>query len=363
MDPRSTEPVGRVLSPRAFELASSRRNTWNRESSSAESISIASVNSLSIPKRTRRSPEVNEDTFVCFSRNAVTLVGVFDGHSSNSLSVWLKTHIEEVFTEVSSTFPTDPDQYGSLSCDLPKIWELFPSAPAAAERLASLEKLVFPNTLTLCLALTLAIAEERAICDPTVDTATAGACATLVAIDRSAGSVQAAFLGDSAFAVYIPGTDSSWKLRYRSSDHRLPHRTDEAARVLAAGGRIFRNRAIGMEWSSLAVTRSLGDTLWKAGDFWVRDASVGKSGKKSLDPELVDFSRARGCIGVSSDPELVCLDDLPNTFTLVVASDGFWDTANIGSSPLFESTSSLVSVAPPDDVTLIVLEIQPSQRQ
>ena len=361
MDLQNAESVGRVLSPRAFELASSRRNTWNRESNESDVVKVASYNCLSIPKRTRRSPEENEDTYVCFSRNAVTIVGVFDGHSSNSLSVWLKLHVEEVFAEVSSTFPTDPDQYGSLSCDLPKIWELFPSAPAAAERLSSLEKLIFPNTLTLCLALTLAIAEERAICDATVDTATAGSCVTLVAIDRSAGSVQAAFLGDSAFAVY---TTDDVTLRYRSSEHRLPHRKDEAARVLAAGGRIFRNRAIGMEWSSLAVTRSLGDTLWKAGDFWVRDASVGKSGKRSLDPELVDFSRSRGCIGVSSDPELVCLDDLPRTFSLVVASDGFWDTTN-GSvkSPLFESARALVSVAPPDDVTLIVLEIQPSQRQ
>jgi serine/threonine protein phosphatase PrpC len=160
-----------------------------------------------------------------------------------------------------------------------------------------------------------------------------------------------------------------------------------------------------MAFSSLAVTRSVGDSLWRANDDWKRDKTRDGEGQLAMDEALSDFSRTKGCVGITSEPEWYscCLqggssggeqvvhwavstnapsevlsipkifrptDDL--RFYLVVGSDGFWESSAVSSisnriddngqstpsaNELIEVAAAAIGTTPHDDTTVVVAEL------
>jgi serine/threonine protein phosphatase PrpC len=294
--------------------------------------------SYSVAKRGRGATE-NEDSWVKFELGGYHVLAVFDGHVNSSLSKFLAENIREILTFVANlTIDASSIEQFKLKFKLMDnaiITEFLSSLPNS------------DSSMELILKSALQLAEEIAVSLPNVDTATAGACASLAAVHSQSNTLYGAFCGDSTIAVL----SEDYQILFRSSEHRVSNRPDEIERVIREGGNILRNKSIGMEWSNLSVTRALGDTVWKSGDLWKRDITSNKRGQKVLDSELVEFSRARGCVGVSSEPECF-LFKFTTACYIAVGSDGFWDTFIPGNP--FECP-----INPRDDATLVAIHVVP----
>lgn len=344
---------------------------------------------------------INEDAYIFESRSMrdgsrVTLVGVFDGHVNEQLSHWLSENYSSVFFSVLGILK---QAFGLPNC-LTYVKKLFPTSESFAVRSQRLSHLSCPDCVTLSLCVSFAICDEKAMALGTVDTANSGSCASIVAVTDT--GVFMATLGDSSAAL-IATCEGQSRTLFKTSDHRTITRPDEVDRIVSSGGKVHKGRSIGMAFSSISVTRSLGDTIWRANDDWKRDKTKEPNSKTPvIDQDLLEFSRMKGCVGVCSDPEWyscqfitddasemtrICLkSNSPDRvfqkeeeiatnncrFFLVVGSDGFWETS--GLSSLLECLTSpdgsradsrkLVDVAreeigptPHDDSTVVVAQL------
>ena len=353
---------------------------------------------------TQRKPNrrINEDAYIFESRSLrdgsrVTLVGVFDGHVNEQLSHWLSENYSCVFFSVLVVLK---QAFGLPNC-LTYVKKLFPSSESFAVRSQRLSHLSCPDYVTLSLCVSFAICDEKAMALGTVDTANSGSCASIVAVTDT--GVFMATLGDSSAAL-IATCEGQSRTLFKTSDHRTITRPDEVDRIVSSGGKVHKGRSIGMAFSSISVTRSLGDTIWRANDDWKRDKTREPNSKTPvIDQDLLEFSRMKGCVGVCSDPEWyschIISDDASETsriclksnspdrvfrkeeeiatkncrFFLVVGSDGFWETS--GLSSLLEcltsvdgsraDSSKLIAVAkeaigptPHDDSTVVVAQLR-----
>jgi serine/threonine protein phosphatase PrpC len=319
-------------------------------SDSIPALDCSLFEAFSIAKTARRLPSENEDALVHFSVENFQILAVIDGHGGNKLARFLKERISSIAAEIRDTVVKaatrnslssgtdgaavpapiiEADHESAAAADradveassaemVDKISELFSDPRTLSERWSEISG--FSDATAFYLWLILTVAEERAIAEASVDTATSGGCVSLVLIDLCRAKATAMWLGDAGVAV----VKSDATTKFRSSDHRVGSSLDERRRVETCGGKIFRNRAVGVEWSNLGVTRAMGDSLWKCGNLWTRDASCGKSGKRILDEDLVLFSRARGCTGISGVPEVAVIPLEPDD-VVIVGSDGFWE--------------------------------------
>lgn len=356
--------------------------------------------------QTKGGRQINEDSFMAESRELasgarISLLGVFDGHGNEQLSHWLARHFGDVFFKVFTIFQ---QSYGLPNC-VDYVRKLFPSDESFRARSKRLTALNCPEVVTLSLCATFAVCEEQAMSLVHVDTAHGGSCATVVAI--TAAGFFVAQVGDCAVALLStqPSEDSSLVLK--TSEHRPSCRPDEIARVEAQGGSVYKGNAVGMAFSSLNVTRSLGDLIWRANEDWKRDNTRDRlSNQKAIDESLTQFSKDKGCVGLTSDPEWYscCCHggssggeevvhwaistnaprefmSLSNKrlwkgehvgFILIAGSDGFWETAAFaavkrklesGGAPvsaqdLVTLSSGIVGKAPHDDSTVVMIELQ-----
>ena len=338
------------------------------------------VESFSIPKGSRRSPLENEDTYATFRLHQTLFATVFDGHGGSSVSRWLRQNVSKTFLDITSSLSQD-----ELSTNMDATSVEF-YAPAGLKQLfpagvlrRELSELVFPDTLTFALTLTLVLLHERLLAIEGVDSVTQGACASIIAVDLRRGFMHAAYCGDTGVGVFNRGPPPV--LRFRSSDHH-PSRPDENERVLKEGGRVFRGRAVGVEFSSLGVTRAIGDSIWQVGDGWLRDRSKAKNGDFLIDNDMIEFARGRGCTGVSNIPEFFTLEfspseetqneeflnpfpltnppikaavSLPEKFSVIVASDGWWD--GVGFYLKGRDAKNSIPAAPADDATAVIMHL------
>ena len=347
--------------------------------------------------------EVNEDAYLLESRemasgSRISLMGVFDGHGNEQLSHWLSNHFADVFFRIFTIFQ---QSYGLPNC-FDFIRKLFPSDESFRIRSKRLAALNCPEMVSLSLCATFAVCEEQAMTLSNVDTAHGGACATLVAVTYA--GFFAAQIGDCSLSLLSKSPSVS--TLFRTADHRPADRPDEISRIVGLGGAIYKGRAVGMAFSSLAVTRSVGDSLWRANDDWKRDKTRDGEGQLAMDEALSDFSRTKGCVGITSEPEWYscCLQGgssggeqvvhwavstnapsevlsmVPKIFQptedlrfyLVVGSDGFWESAAVatishriddnGRSPpsaneLIEAAAAVIGTTPHDDTTVVVAEL------
>ena len=330
-------------------------------------------------------------------------MGVFDGHGNEQLSHWLSANFSQIFFKVFAIFQ---QSFGLPHC-IGYVRKLFPSEESYKSRCSRLYALNCPEFISLSLSTSFALCEELAMNIAHVDTAHGGSCATVVAVTRS--GFYAAKVGDcSASLVTVPAC-----VILKTSDHRPSTRPDEVHRVTSLGGLVYKGNSVGMAFSSLNVTRSLGDTLWRANDDWKRDKTreASNSAALAVDESLSSFSRTKGCVGVSSDPEWYscqCVkqeeeeenpfsfhwqvstnspDKTPSvkprrfeqgapSFFLVIGSDGFWETSansailqrlcsakKIPSVPeLMEIAKDHIGSAPHDDSTVLIakLDVDPT---
>jgi hypothetical protein len=329
----------------------------------------------------------------------VSLIGVFDGHGNEQLSHWLALHFADVFFRVFTIFQ---QAYG-LPDMVEYIRKLFPSGESFKARSKRLLALNCPDVVTLSLCASFAVCEEQAMSLAHIDTAHGGSCATVIGITHAGFFVAKA--GDCSAALVCRKYPSSFILR--TSDHRTVNRPDEVSRVIALGGAVYKGNSVGMAFSSLGVTRSLGDTLWRANDDWKRDMTRDSSSNQpAIDESLSQFSRLKGCVGVTSDPEwysccchggrsqgeevvhwAISSNSPPEyttssarvfkgvdedlKFFLILGSDGFWETQAVGallqaldsSSKKFSANdlsllaSQAIGTSPHDDSTVIVVEL------
>ncbi len=364
----------------------------------------------------KRNRRVNEDSYLFESRkladgSRVSLIGVFDGHGNEQLSQWLSVHFPDIFYRVFRILQNSFSVHSVQEC-VAYTKKLFPSEGSYKSRLVRILSLNCVDFISLSLCVALAICDERAMTLATVDTAHGGSCATVVAVVDC--GIFMATIGDSSVA--LVGYDSEitncdYSILLRTSDHRPSCRPDEVLRVKAAGGSIYKNNAVGMAFSSLNVTRSMGDTLWRANDDWGRDKTTDPSDRKTttttssplvLDKSITDFSKQKGCVGIISDPEWYscylhtddqneyrwdiksnCKDPklsdylssesdgmtvVPASFKflLVAGSDGFWETqafsqilnetkfSNPTAAHLVEIAQSYIGLHPHDDATMVL---------
>jgi serine/threonine protein phosphatase PrpC len=343
---------------------------------------------------------VNEDSFVIESRelssgDRITLIGVFDGHGNEQLSYWLSRHFGDIFFKV---FVILQQTYGLSNC-FDYLRKLFPSDDSFRVRCKRMSALNCPEVVTLALCTTFAICEEQAMSLAHIDTAHGGSCATVIAVTHAGFFI--AQVGDCSAALV-----HNSNIVIKTSDHRTSCRPDEIARVEALGGSVYKGNAVGMAFSSLNVTRSLGDVLWRASEDWKRDNTRDQTtNQKAIDESLSKFTKDRGCVGVTSEPEWYSCcchggtsggeevahwaistnapreflslsttrlwkgEDL--RFYLMVGSDGFWETSAISSvikcieseqhatpENLCEVASSSIGKAPHDDSTVVFLELR-----
>jgi serine/threonine protein phosphatase PrpC len=238
----------------------------------------------------------------------------------------------------------------------------------------------------------------------TIDTVNSGSCASIVVITNS--GIFISTIGDSSVAlisVSPPSSDREGRDTYtlfKTSDHRAVCRPDEIDRVTRLGGKVHKGRSVGMEYSSINVTRSLGDTIWRANDDWRRD----RTEENAVDEELMEFSRMKGCVGITSEPEwyscffrkkrrsssiredmwldfksnspetslrhqnISCCND--EKFFIIAGSDGFWETNgmsriiefietsdNSSSDQLINIAKTSIGSSPHDDATIIVAQM------
>ena len=355
----------------------------------------------------KRGREVNEDSCLLETRILpsglrVSLIGVFDGHGNEQLSHWLSDHFADVFFRIFSVF----EQAFGLPNMLDYICKLFPSEDSFRARSKRLAALHCSDLVTMSLCASLAVCEEQAMNLDHVDTAHGGSCATVVAITNAGFFVAKA--GDCSAAL-ISGGPYPTGVILRTSDHRTSNRPDEVSRVLSLGGSVYKGNAVGMAFSSINVTRSLGDTLWRANEDWKRDMTKdASSNQRAIDESLAQFSRDKGCVGVSSEPEwyscccqggrsqgqqvvhwAISSNSPPeyNTansaklfkasssatslkFFLILGSDGFWETqafpailqsiesaAPNSAKNLALLASQVIGLSPHDDSTVIVAEL------
>jgi serine/threonine protein phosphatase PrpC len=359
--------------------------------------------------QTKRGREVNEDSHLLETRelpsgSSVTLVGVFDGHGNEQLSHWLSLNFADVFFRLFSVF----QQVYGLPDAMEYIRKMFPSDDSFRVRSKRLTALNCSDVVTFSLCASFSVCEEQAMSLANIDTAHGGSCATVAAITRAGFFV--AKVGDCSAALISPSPPIG--LILKTSDHRTCNRPDEVNRVLAQGGSVYKGNAVGMAYSSLNVTRSLGDTLWRANEDWRRDMTRDAvSNLFAIDESLSLFSREKGCVGVSSEPEwysCCCVggtsqgeqvlhwavssnspaesisscsskvffsDGHAVKFFLILGSDGFWETQAFASimqklhheqtaffdfSPqdLSQTAQHIIGSAPHDDSTLVVVELR-----
>jgi len=351
---------------------------------------------------TQRKPNrpINEDAYLFESRelrdgSRVTLIGVFDGHVNEQLSHWLSENYSAVFFSVLIILK---QSFGLQNC-LTYVRKLFPSSESFAIRSQRLLHLNCPDYVTLSLCVSFAICDEKAMALGNIDTANSGSCASIVAVTDT--GVFMATLGDSSAAL-IASYEGQTRTIFKTSDHRTITRPDEVDRIVSSGGKVHKGRSIGMAFSSISVTRSLGDTIWRANDDWKRDKTREPNSKNPvIDHDLLQFSRMKGCVGVCSDPEWYSCqfttDDESTSrinlksnspdrvfkkdeevatnncrFFLVVGSDGFWETSGlssllecltgpngyqIDSSGLIQVAKEAIGTAPHDDSTVVVAQL------
>jgi serine/threonine protein phosphatase PrpC len=354
--------------------------------------------------QTKGGREVNEDSYMAESRelasgSRITLIGVFDGHGNEQLSHWLSRHFADIFFKVFTIFQ---QTYGLPNC-VEYVRKLFPSDESFRARARHLTALNCPEVVTQSLCATFAICEEQAMSLVHVDTAHGGSCATVAAI-TSAGFFIAQ-VGDCAAALLSTETSEESNLVLKTSEHRPSCRPDEIARVESLGGSVYKGNAVGMAFSSLNVTRSLGDLIWRANEDWRRDNTRDKiSNQKAIDEGLTHFSKKKGCVGLTSDPEWYscCLHggtsrgedvvhwaistnapreymSLSNkrlwkgdklSFVLILGSDGFWETTaftavkrklesedHVSVKDLVNVSSTIIGKMPHDDSTFVMMEL------
>jgi serine/threonine protein phosphatase PrpC len=345
--------------------------------------------------------QINEDSSLLESRELIggsrmSLMGVFDGHGNEQLSHWLSDNFGEVFFKV---LPIFQQCYGLPDC-FDYIRKLFPNDESFRVRSKRLAALKCPEPVTLSLCASFAVCEEQAMSLMNVDTAHGGACATVVALTYAGFFV--AQVGDCSVSL-LHGSPNDSAVIFRTPDHRPGCRPDEVSRVIAQGGSVYKGNSVGMAFSSLAVTRSLGDTLWRANDDWKRDKTQ-ENGQLAIDESLSQFSREKGCVGLTSEPEWYscCLQggtsggermvhwaistnapsdmftflpkifkvDVNLVFYLIVGSDGYWETSapgtvisRLGQSEKLSShdvigvISSVIGTCPHDDSTVVLSEL------
>ena len=351
----------------------------------------------------KQGREVNEDSFLAESRELssgarISLIGVFDGHGNEQLSHWLSRHFADIFFKVFSIFQ---QSYGLPNC-VDYVRRLFPSDESFRARAKRLNSLNCPEVITLSLCASFAICEEQAMSFAHIDTAHGGSCATVIAITNAGFFI--AQVGDCSASLLSAQSDSH--LVMKTSDHRTACRPDEVARVESLGGSVYKGNAVGMAFSSLNVTRSLGDVLWRANEDWKRDNTRDRvSNQKAIDESLSEFSKQKGCVGVSSEPEwysccchggtsggeevvhwaistnapkeFMSLSDKrlwkgeDLSFFIVVGSDGLWETSALTSiikrlnssgpvsaEDLISVSSSAIGKAPHDDSTVVIIELK-----
>lgn len=344
---------------------------------------------------------VNEDAFLLESRQIasgarITLMGVFDGHGNEQLSYWLSSHFGDVFFKVFSILQ---QSYGLPRC-IEYTRKLFPSDESFRVRSARISLLNCPDVVTLTLCTSLAICEEQAMSLTHVDTAQGGSVATVIAV--TAGGFFVAKVGDASAALVATRPVN---LVLKTSEHRTVCRPDEVSRVTASGGSVYKGNAVGMAFSSLNVTRSLGDLIWRANDDWRRDNTRDRSSnQKAIDESLTAFSKQRGCVGLTSEPEWYSCcchggstggEDVVHwavstnspteyasiatsrlfkgselEFFLIAGSDGFWETqamphilrgldSHAMSAPdILKSALASIGDTPHDDSTVVVLQMR-----
>jgi serine/threonine protein phosphatase PrpC len=375
------------------------------ESSSSTGAELHFVQGVAYTQIKRNRP-VNEDTYCIESRKLIngahiSLIGVFDGHGNEDVSRSLSETFPDIFYRVSRILHNSFTASSPGEC-LSFTRKLFPSESSYQSRHSRILSLNCPDSITLSLCVALAICDERAMMAYEIDTAHGGATATVVAVVSS--GIYIAQIGDSS-ACIIGYNESEKSVVLRTSDHRPDIRPDERARVIQAGGRIYKGNSVGMAFSSLNVTRSVGDTLWRSNGDWGRDNTKERhppdipirERKNAIDEGLSEFSRKNGCVGIISDPEwYACtvrgdpdhllwdirsntgdsrleevLDGMlvfPETykFLLLVGSDGFWETSaftNIVNGNvhepegIVEMTQSEIGTNPHDDSTLVVASL------
>ena len=346
---------------------------------------------------------INEDSFLAESRELtsgarISLIGVFDGHGNEQLSHWLSKHFGDIFFKVFSIFQ---QSYGLPNC-FEYVRRLFPSDESFRARSKRLSSLNCPEIVTLSLCATFAICEEQAMSLAHIDTAHGGSCATVIAITNAGFFV--AQVGDCSAALLSVDSDSHLVLK--TSEHRTTCRPDEVARVESLGGSVYKGNAVGMAYSSLNVTRALGDVLWRANGDWKRDNTRDRvSNQKAIDESLTEFSKQKGCVGVSSEPEwyscccsggttggedvvhwaistnapreFMSLSDKrlwkgqQLSFFLLVGSDGFWETSamtsilkrldyseSLSADDLVAVSTTAIGRAPHDDSTVVIIELK-----
>ena len=360
---------------------------------------------------TKRGRLINEDSWILESRELfdgvrITLMGVFDGHGNEQLSHWLSGNFSDVFFKLFAIFQ---QSFGLPRC-IGYSRQMFPSEDSFRSRVSRLYALSCPDFITLALSVGLAICEEWAMSIANVDTAHGGSCATVIAVAR--GGFYVAKVGDCSASLLAPKTRNlTFPVLLKTSDHRPVCRPDEVHRVTQLGGKVYKGNAVGMAFSSLNVTRSLGDTLWRANDDWKRDMTKDPTTTEmAVDEELSNFSRQKGCVGISSDPEWYVAsavrvvseleESTPTTsplfkwevstnspdktpsiqlppfdkgpFFLILGSDGFWETnanslfvhrmaKDFPESPtvdeLMQTAVSAIGTGPHDDSTVIIAQI------
>jgi serine/threonine protein phosphatase PrpC len=347
----------------------------------------------------------NEDAFLLESRELrdglkVSLIGVFDGHVNGQLSSWLSSNFGSIFYKVLSILQ---HAYGLQDC-LNYTRRLFPSNESFLVQSKRLYSLGCPDFITLSICTSFAICDELSMSLHTIDTVNSGSCASIVVITNS--GIFISTIGDSSVAlisVSPPSSDREGRDTYtlfKTSDHRAVCRPDEIDRVTRLGGKVHKGRSVGMEYSSINVTRSLGDTIWRANDDWRRD----RTEENAVDEELMEFSRMKGCVGITSEPEwyscffrkkrrssssmgdmwLDFKSNSPETslrhqnisccngekFFIIAGSDGFWETNgmsriiefietsdNSSSDQLINIAKTSIGSSPHDDATIIVAQM------
>ncbi|KAF4759091.1 hypothetical protein FOZ63_022137 [Perkinsus olseni] len=234
----------------------------------------------------------NQDAYFVVSREGLTLVGVFDGHggtraSSSSagaggdgggglqqqqLSHYLASVVPDVFYETLSKLIPGEVNVSTLSAPVSSEaddgYGLYTKTDKGCLRRDDDDKDPSPPpspppAIIAALSCTLRICEERAITSADVDTANGGSTATLVCIDEASALVR--------------------------------ERIDERQRIVSCGGVIYKNKAVGVAVTNIAITRSLGDTVMRSDGVEGRDSD--------FDADLVKFAKKKGCTGLIASPE------------------------------------------------------------
>ncbi|KAF4664336.1 hypothetical protein FOL47_005201 [Perkinsus chesapeaki] len=259
----------------------------------------------------------NQDAHFAVTRNGLTLVGIFDGHgapagatSQMQLSYYMASVVPDIFFSVISVLISDKVNFSSLSApstaELKSLASMYPSEASAQVCLGEdvLGQQGEQPALVVALNQTLRICEEMALASPDVDTANGGCTASLVCVHEASGLIGVSQVGDSQVALIQTSSSVEPSSRDEQQAHTEPlftqphtvrERLDERHRILSCGGVIYKNKAVGVAVTNIAVTRTLGDSVMRSDGVQERDSN--------FDADLVKFAKKKGCTGLIGSPE------------------------------------------------------------